>query len=125
VYWVVPGRLAAGPYPEKRLAFDTFVDLTEEGELARYEADDHRRHPIADFGVPTVEAMDDILADVDAALADGRTVYLHCRGGKGRTGMAVACWLIRRGNTSDEALAVATPETDDQIAFVRAFADHA
>jgi protein-tyrosine phosphatase len=119
VYWVVPGRFAAGPYPVEPLEFDTFVDLTEEGELPTYEAADHRRFPVRDFGVATVEQMDEILAAVDEALDAGRTVYLHCRGGVGRTGTAVGCWLIRHGRSADEAVG---PETEEQRAFVRTYA---
>ena len=121
-YWVVPGAFRAGPYPESADEFDTYVDLTEDGELPPYDAADHRRFPIRDFGVPTREQMDEILATVDELLAEGRTVYLHCRGGVGRTGTTVACWHVRHGRTPDEALAVVSPETEEQRAFVRAFA---
>src|SRR6185437_3670940 len=60
-YWVVPGAFRAGPYPESADEFDTYVDLTEDGELPAYEAADHRRFPIPDFGKPTREQMDAIL----------------------------------------------------------------
>jgi hypothetical protein len=75
-YWIIPGRLLAGPYPGSRLeslirqralrflagGITLFLDLTEEGEMPPYahwldEAARHLRMPIPDFGVPTPEQM--------------------------------------------------------------------
>lgn len=151
-YWVIPGRLAAGEYPgdrwdeearEKLRAFqeagiDDFVDLTEEGEygLNPYApflpaTARHRRFPIPDMGVPSPTRMAAILDAIDASLAAGRGVYVHCFGGVGRTGTVVGCWLIRQGLSPHEALArIAawrrgtpdghrpSPETAEQRAFV-------
>lgn len=127
--WVVPGRLAAGPYPRdpgelRSAGIDAFVDLTEAGELPAYDVEglEYRRAPILDFGTPSLEEMEAILAVLDELLARGRTVYLHCRGGIGRTGTVLGCYLVRGGRTADEALAaVDGPETDEQRAFVRAW----
>jgi Swiss Army Knife protein, DSP-PTPase phosphatase domain len=117
-YWVVPGKLAAGPYPGRpeRLSLlaaagvDLFLDLTQAGEydLPAYEPPngaEHRRIGVPDFGVPSVEGMRTILDTIDGALDDGRTVYVHCYGGIGRTGTAVGCLLVRRGLTAEQALA--------------------
>jgi protein-tyrosine phosphatase len=41
--------------------------------------------------------MTRILDDVDEARAAGATVYVHCWGGRGRTGTVVGCWLVRHG----------------------------
>jgi hypothetical protein len=103
---------------------DAFVDLTEEGELPAYAPDlgglEYRRAAIRDFGVPTVDQMEAILGALDELLASGRTVYLHCRGGVGRTGTVVGCYLVHQGWTADEALAsIDGPETEEQRAFVR------
>jgi protein-tyrosine phosphatase len=115
--YVVSGRLLAGEYPgapdpesaERRLrAFaehgvTTFVDLTHPADaLAPYEhllPGGGRRlaHPIVDLGTTTVPHMTRILDDVDASLADGGSVYVHCWGGVGRTGTVVGCWLVRHG----------------------------
>ncbi len=53
------------------------------------------RIPIVDGGVPSHEEMVQILDAIDGELAAGGRVYLHCWGGRGRTGTVVACWLIR------------------------------
>jgi hypothetical protein len=150
-YWVQPGRLCAGEYPYGRVSagaaeklrricaagIDTFIDLTEEGEygLASYaerlDGLEYMRLSIADLGVPTVERMREILDAIDDALSRGRTVYLHCYGGVGRTGTVIACHLIRHGATAERALvSIAewrhetpdgrreSPETPEQRRFV-------
>lgn len=68
------------------------------------------RCPVVDGDVPTTGEMICVLDIVDARLAAGRYVYLHCRGGIGRTGTAVACWLIRRG---------IVPDADSAFAFIQ------
>ena len=157
-YWVVPGQLLAGEYPGAKDAdaarsklrlfldaeFTFFLDLTEEGELAPYApvlleeaaarhlAVEHCRMPIPDLGTPQPAEVTRILDYLDAALAAGRRVYVHCWGGIGRTGTIVGCYLVRHGQTGDQALAeIASrrqgtpddyrlaPETADQRERVR------
>lgn len=55
------------------------------------------RMPIADYGIASRFMMVDILDRVDAAVDGNGGVYLHCPGGKGRTGMVVGCYLARHG----------------------------
>ena len=49
----------------------------------------------------SAEAVATILDAIDVALAQGRTVDVHCWGRIGRTGAAVGCWLVRHGLTGD------------------------
>ncbi len=154
-YWVLPGRFLAGGYPgdvdddEARekvhrllaVGVDFFLDLTEAEELNPYEPFlreaaagrpvVYRRMPIHDFSIPTVEEMAAILDAIDAALAAGRSLYLHCWGGSGRTGTVVGCYLVRRGMPGEEALCEiarlrrgvasvrCSPETPEQREMVR------
>ena len=124
-YWVIPGRLLAGPYPgaadeptarAQLAAFAAagvrcFVDLTEEHELEPYahlaEAAGarHVRRPIRDVDIPTVDEMRETLTEIRAALAAGETVYVHCWGGVGRTGTVVGCLLVENGYSAADALA--------------------
>ena len=73
--------------------FDAFIDLTEAGELPPYDiylpgSVRYVRKPIPDHGVPRArEHMAEIQAAIDAALAGGRRVYVHCRAGIGRTSL--------------------------------------
>ena len=158
-YW--PGdRILAGEYPGAQDAratlarlglfldagITTFIDLTEAGELVPYEPRlrelaasrglevRYHRMPIGDFDVPAAEHMDRILDLIDAELAAGRTVYVHCWGGVGRTGTVVGCYLVRGGLDGKTALARLaqlwrtvekcdwcpdSPESDEQRDFVR------
>ena len=161
-YVVPGWRLVAGEYPayapwtgggdtDAKLArfldagVDAFVDLTDPDDgLAPYEARlgelaaergvhvSHDRLTIRDMDVCDASHMHRVLDTIEARLAEGRTVYVHCWGGVGRTGTLVACWLVRHGVSGDEALqrllelrarsAKAerrSPETDAQHAFVR------
>lgn len=156
-YWVLPGRLLAGEYPgginpaqtNERLlrlfeaGVDCFLDLTRPGELAPYHLAlplnvDHDRKPIPDHSLPETRAhMAEILECLGEALRAGRTVYLHCRAGIGRTGMVAGCLLVERGLAGDAALGElnrlwqqserskrwpSIPETQEQIEYVRSWA---
>jgi protein-tyrosine phosphatase len=163
-YWV-NDHLLAGEYPghwsdavaQQRLqtylacGITCFVDLTQPGELARYDhmLPDHApngqpveyvRKPIRDLGVPrSSEFMAEILDTIDQGLANGHTVYVHCWGGIGRTGTVVGCYLVRHGRSGQEALAdIArhwqtvekrsrhphSPEEPEQMAYVRLWSNH-
>lgn len=154
-YWVEPGRLLAGEYPGGssrtdptaavkmliRARVTCFIDLTQPQEMSPYDGllDSaevvYHRIPIVDHGVPrSPETIAALLAAIDAAHAQGRCIYLHCRAGIGRTGLAVGCYLIHRGLSSDQALQrlqvlwrhnarsahwPQVPETEQQTNYVR------
>jgi len=152
-YWVEPGRFLAGEYPGATRAepagrvtalldagINSFIDLTNEGELPPYHLDFdrgvlHRRFAITDHGLPeSDETFDKVIAAVESDLAAGRRVYLHCRAGIGRTGMAVGCYLIHKGLEGPAALEKlqelwqrsarsktwpSVPETEEQIRYLR------
>lgn len=129
-YWVVPGRLLAGEYPgaptedaarDKVRKFlgagiNHFIDLTEEHELEPYDwllAEEavemgmhawHERWPVRDLTAASPALARNILDRIDEILAAGRTVYVHCWGGVGRTGTIVGCYLVRHGQSGTDAL---------------------
>lgn len=123
-WWVEPGRLLAGEYPgslseakarkKVRLlveaGIDSIVDLTEAGEMShpyetellREEAEKagrpvprHHRFGIRDNDIlASDEGYDEIVQHIRRELDVGKRVYVHCWGGKGRTGTVIGCWLI-------------------------------
>ena len=169
-YVVPGTRLVAGEYPgtsprdgavaadEKLLRFldagvDAYVDLTmpEDGlapYIPRLQSLARERGmevvidqlPIVDMSVCAADHMRVILDTIDARLAEGRTVYVHCWGGVGRTGTVVGCWLVRHGRTGEQALAevgalfatmspdklrrhAGSPQTSAQRAMVRTWSE--
>ena len=96
---------------------------------------EYHHHPIPDLSVPRDRRhMVAILDRIDAALAAGRKVYVHCWGGTGRTGTVIGCYLVRHGLTGEAALARVlelwrtmakaplkwrSPETEEQHDYVR------
>lgn len=120
-YWAEPGRLLAGPYPflgaadrpamraALRALTDagvrTVLDLRTPAEppsvrsLLGKVAPDAAwvGIPILDGAAPSIPELGAILDVIDAAIARERCVYVHCQGGRGRTGTVVACFWIRHG----------------------------
>jgi protein-tyrosine phosphatase len=158
-YWVIPDTFRAGRYPAAGEEIETrkklrwllkqginfIIDLTEEGEaestpylkLLQDEAKKNRlniiyqRIPIQDFSTPSTERITQILDEIDAAINKGKHIYLHCQGGKGRTGLLVGCYLARHGDQGQRALVKlqslrkkmpggkeSSPETEGQVRMV-------
>ncbi|MBI9044303.1 MAG: dual specificity protein phosphatase family protein [Anaerolineaceae bacterium] len=130
-YWVLPGKFLAGQYPASRYfeeetrtklgnllqaGVNEFIDLTSPGELPSYQPDlvelsewydfkaGYQQVSISDFGIPSPGLMVNILDKLDHFISNGRIPYVHCWAGIGRTGIVVACYLIRHGKAADEAL---------------------
>jgi len=61
------------------------------------------RMPIRDLGIPSRELMVQVLDRIDNALGEDRPIYIHCWGGRGRTGTVVGCWLVRHGIAQGES----------------------
>jgi protein tyrosine phosphatase (PTP) superfamily phosphohydrolase (DUF442 family) len=89
----------------------------------------HHRVPVKDVNVPSGQTMQTILEMIQSANKETRSVYVHCRGGIGRTGTAVGCYLVAQGMDGREALrqigqlradldARLSPETEQQRQFV-------
>ena len=143
-YWLLPGRVLAGEHPGtpagvraiEAAGVTHFIDLTADHDpVHRYAPATaaYERHPIADFGIPTVDGMRRTLDAIAAAVAGDGVVYFHCKAGIGRTGTVAGCLLVEHGFEAPEALALlqrkwrvagqrfgspVTPETDAQARFI-------
>ncbi len=160
-YWADPGRLLAGPCPwgETREALReqvraligvgirTVIDLRTPAEPPGIRALFEKLSPSDDpgvwFGAPILDGdapsrsqLALVLDTIDASLARGKPVYVHCAGGRGRTGTVIACWWIRHGVFEPEAALeelmrrraghpaghMPSPETGVQYRLVRSWA---
>lgn len=114
-YWIIPGKLLAGQYPRDNqqlsallnTGIKTFINLTQEGEIAKdgsemydyapllseYGATMHRMS-IEDASIPSKELMEKIVDIIDASLENNNPVYFHCWGGVGRTGTVTGSYLM-------------------------------
>jgi protein-tyrosine phosphatase len=146
-YWVVEGAVLAGKYPGAKVDADAerkvatlvaagvtlFVDLTEDGELLPYshllpKDVAHHRVAVKDVTSPVFDQLVEVLNLIDEGRRSG-VVYVHCRGGCGRTGVVIGAYLVRHGLPPKTALArihelsrtlwnKPCPETSDQIETV-------
>jgi ADP-ribosylglycohydrolase len=158
-YWVEPGRLLAGEHPhggsaggtadrvEKLLAAGVrhFLDLTEPREMPSYEEHlpegvGYTSFALPDHAVPrSSESMREVQLALERCLTAGGAVYIHCRAGIGRTGMAIGCYLREQGEAPMAAVtelnrlwqqnARATqwptiPETEEQEQYIRDWQPH-
>ena len=139
-----------------RAGVRTFIDLTESGELCPYQPHlaahvsrvgiDEEHEPVEYYSFPIpdrclprsvgyVRQILDVLKDNERR---GRVTAVHCRGGIGRTGLVVGCWLVESGAVEDGAAALEfiaeewksvekyrrfpqSPETGGQCEFVLNF----
>jgi len=120
-------------------ALEPYADALLEEAAARGVAVRVVRHPVKDMSVPRDGSLERIVDELEGAVARGEPAYVHCWGGIGRTGTAVAAFLSRRlALTGDEALDLLdalwqevpksaifpeSPQTNDQRRAVRAFAE--
>ena len=71
----------------------------------RMLTDISHRFPITDAAAPdSLELTTAVLDAIDEHVDEGRTVYVHCLGGMGRTGTIIGCWLARHGHPGQAAL---------------------
>lgn len=117
----VTENLIAGEYPRNsteassqdkirdllNYGITAFIDLTVENELEPYsqwiEQATYQRFPIVDVSIPATQKLTTRILDaIDENMRQGHTVYVHCWGGVGRTGLIIGCWLARHYDLSGE-----------------------
>lgn len=132
-FWLTPNLILIGSYPTglnetetntnlgrlESLGIKQFIDLTEKGEktskgliLPEYKSNlnnqvSYKRFAIRDKTAPTILKMVEILDFIDESISNLKPVYIHCRGGKYRTGTVIGCYLVRHNiSTGDQAIGI-------------------
>jgi len=78
--------------------------LTAEPELARQAGLTYISFPIPDRDAPAADApVTDLVADLEAHMAAGQFVVVHCRAGIGRSSLLAAAVMVREGLGPDDA----------------------
>ncbi|MFW6437921.1 MAG: dual specificity protein phosphatase family protein [Armatimonadota bacterium] len=113
VSWIIEGKVAA---------FSAFVlsdldDLEDEGicaivsltERMPPELSGETRFatlhlPIEDMTPPDHEQIETFVEFVDRHVTNGCAVGVHCLAGLGRTGTMIACYLVSRGRSAEDAI---------------------
>lgn len=129
------GRVFFGPAPFcnemieiKNAGAQIVWNLLEESDILEEEKNifsEVVHSPIPDYSIPNQNSnFIENLNIIENRLINGQTVFIHCFGGRGRTGMALAALLMRIDHLSaKEALdqvyqLCRGPETEEQKDFV-------
>ena len=156
----VDERIYAGEYPATsdetlgrkelsrfvKFGITHFIDLTDKGELSPYSQwlpneCTHIRHSIKDCGTPkSMQETTALLETIAEIIKNNKSskLYIHCRGGIGRTGTIVGCYyamLLKNYTLANNLLQKQfaqcpksnyrrTPETLEQRQFIMQYTDY-
>lgn len=113
ISWILPGELAAFSRFALRDAerlreagIGAIVSLTEDfpPELIGEPRFATLHLPVEDMTPPDMDQVQRFVEFVDATVARGSAVGVHCHAGLGRTGTMIACYLVTRGMTAGQAI---------------------
>jgi protein-tyrosine phosphatase len=105
------------------------LDLSQESAVCKSQAIEFVTLAIPDRGVPaSLKVFRDLLEQLGRALANGKSVAIHCRQGIGRSGLIAAGVLILSGVEAGQALerisdarGCPVPETNEQRKWIEQF----
>lgn len=83
-------------------SFETIIDLTAEFPVVKeFTKRDYHAFPILDGAVPGMVELLHFLGIAEGALKAGKSLYIHCAQGHGRTGLFAAALLVHIGKAQD------------------------
>src|SRR5687768_8217735 len=130
IYWIKtagPGKLAVMPRPRggdwleeeiwalRQTGVDILVSmltreeeemlgLENEGKLARAQGMDFVSHPIPDRDIPgSPKETWKLAKSLAGRFGEGKRIAVHCRMGIGRSPLLLACIMVSRGSTAEDA----------------------
>ncbi|XP_030747781.1 dual specificity protein phosphatase 23-like [Sitophilus oryzae] len=138
--WVLPNELAATSCPQ---TLDDLEFLKSEGirhlvtlspeyipPIRHFNGIKWSYIPIEEFEPPTLEDMTNFIKICQEAKENNEAVAVHCRAGRGRTGVMVACYFVRfmdmapdRAITNIRMMRPGSVETHKQERAVRDYRD--
>ncbi len=124
VTWIINRKLAASSIPENINVLDKWLEIgiravmvliepseaSHLGGLSNYLRELQKRRfefatlPIRDFTAPTLETCKQAVDWINERISEGLPVLVHCKGGLGRTGTIIACYLVSKGMNDVEAI---------------------
>jgi atypical dual specificity phosphatase len=110
--WVVDGKLAGSGMPVTKDEFDWAVEqgigavlTVKEDPLPEKWVNgsvDYLHLEVVDFGAPEIEDIARAIEFIELQNANSKPVMVHCAAGKGRTGVILACYLVKNEGLSPQ-----------------------
>ncbi|XP_018022510.1 dual specificity protein phosphatase 23 [Hyalella azteca] len=137
--WMVPGEICACARPDRRAHAQFLRDagvryvvcLSDDLPPAPYPDLHIQTIPVEEFEPPTLDQIHEFIGICELARARQVAVCVHCRMGRGRTGVMLACYLIRyQGQVPQQAISNVrfkrpySIETWEQEFVVKDYYDH-